>query len=161
MKSLVVYDSMYGNTGKIAEAIASALGPQEDVQLLKVDEVKPEALAGIDLLVVGSPTQKFSPTGATSRLLKSIPQNGLQGVKVATFDTRFTESEIGKVRILAFFVRLFGYAAEPMAHRLQKKGGELAVAPEAFYVGGTEGPLLDGEVERAADWAKQIAMRIT
>ena len=55
------------------------------------------------------------------------------------------------------FVKLFGYAAEPIAARLEKKGGELAVPPEPFYVGGTEGPLLEGELERAEDWARQIA----
>ena len=89
-------------------------------------------------------------------MLKSIPKDGLKGVKVTAFDTRFTEAEIEKVKVLAFLVRLFGYAAEPIADRLQKKGGELAVPPEAFYVSETEGPLLEGELERAEDWAKQI-----
>lgn len=159
MKAMVVYDSMYGNTGKIAEAIGKALG-SEEVEVLRVGDVKPEQLAGIALLIVGSPTQKFSPTGATTGLLKSIPKNGLAGVKVAAFDTRFTESEIDRVRILAFFVRMFGYAAEPIANRLQKAGGALAAPPEGFYVGGTEGPLLEGELERAADWAREIASQI-
>jgi hypothetical protein len=65
-------------------------------------------------------------------------------------------SEIEKVRILALFVRLFGYAAEPIADRLRKKGGELIVPPEGFLVDGTEGPLIEGELERAADWGSQI-----
>ena len=77
---------------------------------------------------------------------------------MTAFDTRFAESEIEKVRILAFFVKIFGYAAKPMADRLQKKGGELAVPPEGFYVTDTEGPLFEGELERAADWAKQILL---
>mgnify|MGYP001821330655 CR=1 FL=1 len=156
MKAMVAYDSAYGNTEQVARTIASALGPQEDVEALRVGEVTPERLAGISLLVVGCPTQKFSPTGATTRLLKSIPKDGLKGVKAAAFDTRFTVAEIEKVKVLAFLVRLFGYAAEPIADRLQKKGGELAVPPEAFHVSGTEGPLLEGELERAEDWAKQI-----
>jgi len=108
------------------------------------------------LLIVGSPTQKFRPTGATTNFLKGIPQNGLQGIKVAAFDTRFPESEIERVRILAFFVRIFGYAAKPIADRLEKKGGELVIPPEGFFVEGTEGPLQEGELERAAGWAKQI-----
>lgn len=161
MKAMVAYDSMYGNTQKIAEAIGNALGPQEEVVAVQVGEVRPEQLAGLALLIVGSPTQKFSPTSATSKFLKSIPKNGLEGIRVAAFDTRFTESEIGKVRILAFFVGLFGYAAEPIADRLQKKGGELIVPPEAFYVGNTEGPLLEGELERAASWAKEIVRQAT
>ena len=156
MKAMVAYDSAYGNTEQVARAIGSALASQEDVETVRVGDITPERLAGISLLVVGCPTQKFSPTGATTRLLKSIPKDGLKGVKVAAFDTRFTVAEIEKVKVLAFLVRLFGYAAEPIADRLRKKGGELAVPPEAFYVSGTEGPLLEGELERAEDWAKQI-----
>jgi flavodoxin len=157
VKAMVVYDSMYGNTGKVAEAIGKALGPQEDVEVVRAGEMKPEQLAGVRLLIVGSPTQKFRPTGTTTQFLKGIPQNGLNGVKVAAFDTRITEDEIEEIRILAFFVSIFGYAAKPIADRMQKKGGELAVPPEGFYVGGMEGPLLEGELERAAGWAREIA----
>jgi flavodoxin len=153
---MVVYDSAYGNTEQVAQAIGAALGAQGEVEVLRVGDVKPELLAGLSLLIVGSPTQKFSPTGATTGFLKSIPQDGLQGVKVAAFDTRFTEDAIGRVRILAFLVRIFGYAAKPIADRLARKGGELAVSPEGFYVVDTKGPLLEGELERAADWAKRI-----
>jgi flavodoxin len=156
MKAMVVYDSVFGNTGKIAQAIGNALGSQEDVEIVRVSDVKPKQLTGLTLLIVGSPTRQFSPTGATTSLLKSIPKNGLKGVKVASFDTRFTVSEIEKVRILAFFVRLFGYAAKPISDRLKKKGGELIIPPEGFFVEGIEGPLKEGELERAADWAKQI-----
>ena len=161
MKAMVAYDSAYGNTEQIARAIGDALGPQEGVETLRVGDVTSERLAGVSLLVVGCPTQKFSPTGATNRLLKSIPKDGLQGVKVAAFDTRFTVAEIEKAKILAFLVKIFGYAAEPIADRLQKKGGELAVPPEAFYVSGTEGPLLEGELERAEGWAKQLVATLS
>ena len=156
MKAMVVYDSVFGNTGKIAQAIGHALGSPEDVETLKVSEVKPERLAGLTLLVVGSPTRQFNPTGATTSFLKNIPKNGLKGVKVTAFDTRFTVSAIEEVRILAFFVGIFGYAAKPIADRLTKKGGEPVIPPEGFYVGDTEGPLLEGELERAAEWARQI-----
>ena len=156
MKAMVVYDSQYGNTADVAKAIGDALQPSGEVTVARVGEVQPEHLSGIDLLVVGSPTQKFSPTGATTSFLKSIPSGGLQGIKVAAFDTRFPPSEIEKVGILAFFVKLFGYAAEPIAKRLEKKGGDLVVPPQWFYVGGTEGPLLEGELERAGAWADEI-----
>ena len=156
MKAVVVYDSVFGNTEKIAQAIGGALGSQEDVETVRVGDAKPEQMTGAELLIVGSPTQKFRPMGATTSFLKAIPKNGLQGVKVAAFDTRFTVSAIEKVRILAFFVKIFGYAAKPIAVRLEQKGGELAIPPEGFYVGDTEGPLLEGELERAADWARQI-----
>jgi len=156
MKAWVVYDSAYGNTGQVAQAIGEALGSPDEVEVARVTEVRPGQLAGAQLVIVGSPTQRFRPTPATTNLLKGIPPDGLKGVKVAAFDTRITEAEIGKVRILAFFVNIFGYAAKPIADRLEKKGGELVAPPEGFYVGGTEGPLLEGELERAGDWARQI-----
>jgi flavodoxin len=156
MKAMVVYDSGFGNTEKIAQAIGQGLGSPENVEIVRVGDVKPDQVRGVPLLIVGSPTQKFSPTGATTSFLKGIPQSGLQGVKVAAFDTRFPVSEIERVRILAFFVKIFGYAAKPIADRLQKKGGELVIPPEGFFVEGTEGPLQEGELERAAGWAKQV-----
>ncbi len=159
MKALVVYDSLFGNTEQVARAIGSTLGFQTDVELLRVSNVKPEHLSGLELLIVGSPTQRFRPTIATTHLLKSIPKDGLKGVKVAAFDTRLTEDEIGKNRILAFFVGIYGYAAQPISKALLKKGGELILSPEGFYVEGMEGPLTEGELERAAEWAKRIIQK--
>jgi len=156
MKALVIYDSVFGNTEQIAQAIGNALGSQEDVEILRVSNVKLEQLTGLKLLIVGSPTRQFRPTAAINNLLKRIPKNGLKGVKVAAFDTRFTMSAIEESRVLPFFVRLFGYAAKPISDRLKKKGGELIIPPEGFFVEGVEGPLKEGELERAADWAKQI-----
>jgi len=157
MKVLIIYDSFFGNTEQIAQAIGSALGSQEEVEILRVSHVKPEQLTGLNLIIVGSPTRGFRPTPAISNLLKSVPKNGLKGVKVAAFDTRFTMDEIeSSVFILPILVNIFGYAARPISDRLKKKGGELIIPPEGFFVEGTEGPLKEGELERAADWAKQI-----
>ena len=156
MKILIIYDSVFGNTEQIAQAIGNALGSQEDVEILRVSNVKLEQLTGLKLLIVGSPTRQFRPTAAINNLLKRISKNGLKGVKVAAFDTRFTMSAIEESRVLPFFVRLFGYAAKPISDRLKKKGGELIIPPEGFFVEGIEGPLKEGELERAADWTKLI-----
>ncbi|MBU0493784.1 MAG: flavodoxin family protein [Chloroflexi bacterium] len=159
MKALVVYDSFFGNTEKIAQAIGAALEPQMDVEVRRVGDVRPDQLTGLTLLIGGSPTRGFRPSPATSKLLKGIPKNGLQGVRVAAFDTRFTWDKIeSSAAILAPLVKIFGYAAKRIADRLGKKGGELALSPEGFFVEDTEGPLLAGELERAADWARQIAV---
>jgi flavodoxin len=156
MKALVVYDSAFGNTERIAQAIGDALDPLGDIQTLSAGNARPEQLVGLTLLIVGSPTQRFRPTAAISRFLKSIPKDGLKGVRVAAFDTRLTVSQIEATPVLPFFVRLFGYAAKPISDRLKKKGGEVAIPPEGFYVEGMEGPLKGGESERAADWARRI-----
>ena len=157
MNGLIIYDSFFGNTEQIAQAIGHALGSPEEIQMLRVGDVKPEQLAGLQLLIVGSPTRGFRPSPAISNLLKGIPRNSLKGTKVAAFDTRFTEEEIkSSAAILPFMVKIFGYAAKPIADKLQEKGGELIAPPEGFYVRGSEGPLLDGELDRAAEWAWRI-----
>jgi len=158
-KTLIIYDSFYGNTQQIALAIANAFENQEDITLLRVGEVRPDHFEGLKLLIVGSPTQRFRSTPAVSNLLNGISKGRLKGVKVAAFDTRLTMSEIKETPALAFFVRLFGhsaYAAKPIADSLQKSGGELIMPPEGFYVEGMEGPLVQGETERAEHWARQI-----
>jgi len=154
VKALVVYDSVFGNTEKVAQAIGKALEAQAEVSVLKVGDVPPEFWTGLDALIVGSPTRAFTATPATKKLLSGIPRQGLQGVRVAAFDTRVeVETAPG---ILKVMVKLFGYAAEPLAAKLRKKGGQQALPPAGFVVGGTEGPLGEGELERAASWAGQI-----
>jgi flavodoxin I len=155
MKTLIIYDSVFGNTEQIARAIADALKPQNKVELLRVSSVKPEDVQGVELLIVGSPTRKFTATPEIFSFIKSISIQGLKGVQVTAFDTRISLSDI-KSSVLRFMVKLGGYAAEPIAKKLQKKGGDLIIPPEGFFVNDTEGPLKDGELERAAEWAKQI-----
>jgi flavodoxin len=156
MKTLIIYDSQYGNTEKIAQAIGNAIGQQGEVEVVRVGMVKPEWLAGVQLLVVGSPTQQFRPTATLKTLLNDIPRNGLYGIKVAAFDTRLTKAEIDKTPPLPFFVRIYGYAAPRIANLLKKKGGELIVPAQGFYVAGMKGPLVEGELERAEKWARGL-----
>ena len=156
MKTLVVYDSVFGNTEQIARAIGSALGSAEDVRVLRVTEVQPGQLVGLDLLIAGSPTRGFRPTPAITNWLKSLPAGSLRGIRVAAFDTRISMADPGIPGFLRFMVRIFGYAAQPIAKRLVRKSGQLAVPPEGFIVNASEGPLREGELERAAAWARQV-----
>ena len=158
MKVLIVYDSVFGNTEQIAHAISDSLGSKENVETLRVNDVRIEKITGLDLLIVGSPTRGFRPTQAITNFLKRISTNGLNGVRVAAFDTRLLLSSIDS-SVLRFIVKTGGYAAKSIANRLKKNGGNLTVPPEGFLVTGEEGPLKDGELERAADWAK-IAIKV-
>lgn len=155
MKTLIVYESFYGNTEKIAQAVAETLRGQSEVQVVRAAEAKPEQIAGMDLLIVGSATRAFQPSPATKAFLAAIPTGALQGIRVAAFDTRVVMDKTVP-GILRFMARLFGYAAKPIAARLVKKGGTLVGTPEGFFVKGSEGPLADGELERAAEWAKTL-----
>jgi flavodoxin I len=146
MKALIVYDSVYGNTEKIARAMAEAITPSGEVKVLRASEASPSELASIDLLVVGSPTHAGRPVQAVQDFLKKVPELSLKGINVAAFDTRISKKIVG----------VFGYAAGRIADSLKKKGGSLVVPPEGFLVAGGQGPLKEGELERAAAWAKGL-----
>jgi flavodoxin len=155
MKIIVIYDSVFGNTERIAQVIGSALAPMGEVEVIKVDLVKPEIIKDHSLVIVGSPTRGFRPTPATQALLKAIQPGDLKGIKVAAFDTRISKDDT-KSPFLRKFIDFFGYAARPIADRLKSKGGDLLLMPEGFYVKGSEGPLKDGELKRAADWSVRL-----
>jgi flavodoxin I len=146
LKALIVYDSVYGNTEKIAKAIAGAITPSNEIKILRAGEANPSESESIDLIIVGSPTQGGRPTPAIQEFLKRVSEPVIKGINVAAFDTRFSTR----------WVRIFGYAAGRIAGNLKGKGGALVASPEGFFVKGKEGPLKEGEVERAASWAKGI-----
>lgn len=148
MKTLVLYDSLYGNTEKIAKAIGEVFS--DDVKVMRVTEVNPAELQNIDLLILGSPTHGGRPTKDVQALLNN-QQFTLKGIKVAAFDTR-GDSVITKI---------FGYAATRLAESLQKKGNILIGEPMGFIVKSTKGPLKDGETERAAAWGKEILKKMS
>jgi flavodoxin I len=151
MKSLIVYDSVFGNTEKIACAIGEAL----DSQALSVNKVSPRDIQDLDILIVGSPTRGFRPTKAITEFIRFLPEGGLQNVQVAAFDTRIRITDVNSA-FLTFMVNIFGYAAQPIANGLKGKGGKLTIHPEGFFVEDREGPLFIGELERAQNWARAL-----
>lgn len=154
MKTIVIYDSVFGNIEKIAQSIAAALG----MQAIPVSQAEAEHLRKLDLLVVGSPTRGFRPTEGISKLLNELPKNHLAGVRVAAFDTRIDLETIDS-KVFRFVVDKGGYAAHTIAKSLEKKGGQLVAPGKGFYVTGEQGPLKDGELEGAADWAGRLAKK--
>jgi flavodoxin len=149
MKTLVIYDSLYGNTKRIAQAIGDAIPDQ--VEVLHVGDVNASELGGYDLLIVGAPTHGARPSPAVQEFLDQIPPPALEGINVAGFDTRMTNR----------LITLFGCAAPKIAKALKKKGGTQVGPDGGFYVTGGEGPLKEGEVERAAAWAKELVANTT
>jgi flavodoxin I len=144
MKTLVVYDSTYSNTEKIAKAIGAAL--TGDVKVLRAAEANAAELNSYDLIVIGSPTYGGRPMPSVADFMNKISESAINGKKVAAFDTRIPTK----------IVKIFGFAADRIAKNLKDKGANLVVPAEAFYVAGKEGPLKDGELERAAVWAKTL-----
>lgn len=165
MKSLVVYESWFGNTRRIAEEIAAELRREGEVDVVSVDETLP-SLEGVDLLVVGAPTHVHGLSSKRSRQgaleqgadgavgigvrgwIDALP-DGTCGPRIAAFDTRANKP-----------VLLVGSAARGITRRLRERGYTLAAEPQSFFVEGTPGPLEEGELERAAEWGRTLANEV-
>ncbi len=156
MKVLIVYDSAFGNTEMIALAMRDAITANNEVSAVRTGDFNPEMLKGLDLLIAGSPTQKFRPLKNISDLLNSLPRKSLAGKRIAAFDTRIDIKKVNN-KALNFMVFIFGYAAKPIHRLLLAKGGTAVADPEGFFVEGTNGPITMGESERAKAWVAKLA----
>jgi Flavodoxin len=166
MTTRVVYESMYGNTRAVAQAIAEGLG---DAEVLSVQEAAAREHAA-DLLVVGAPThvhgiatkrsrqmaaeavhedgEAHLEPGATDEpglraWLRDLP-DGEQAM-AAAFDTRLDKSPW-----------LTGVASRGIGKRL-RRGGYDVIDQESFLVEDSEGPLAEGELDRAREWGRKLA----
>jgi flavodoxin len=157
MDTIVVFDSVHGNTERVARVIGEALAPLGDVQVLRTTDVPLHAAA--DAWVVGGPTHNHGLSKPLSALLKTMDGSGrLQGVPVATFDTRYHYPRL-----------MSGSAAHSAAGKLRRTGCHLITGPMSFFV--EEGPpppnggkplpetehLADGELDRARAWGTELA----
>jgi flavodoxin len=150
MKSLTVYFSQYGNTRKVAEAIAEGLSAGGQARVIPMHQLMDSGFDGVDLLVMGTPTHRMKLPEAVQAVFDNLDKRMLRGTAVAAFDTSY--------RMSPFLARMT--AAKKLAKRLRKLGGTPVVAPETFHVVEKEGPLYDGEVERARAWAESIRERL-
>lgn len=157
MNILIVYDSQFGNTERIAQAIAARLGT---ARLLRVEEADALNFSSCDLLIAAGPTQRQKTSPAMRAWLERLPRRSLKDIPAATFDTRYRMSRF-----------LTGSAAERIASRLKHAGARLVVPPESFFMERDVPPqgekrrhdmehLEPGEVERAGDWAAGILERM-
>ncbi len=142
MRTLVLYDSKFGNTARLAQAIAGGLGARR----LCADEATPFDLESADVLLVGGPTQAHGVSPALRRLLEELPANALDGVRAAAFDTRLDGPRV-----------LTGAASKGLTRRLKSRGASILAPGESFLVSHSEGPIADGELDRAVAWGRGVA----
>ena len=165
MRALIVYESMYGNTRAIAQAIADGLKPRAEVELVPVGQATPQLVASADVVVVGAPTHIHGMSSTSSRrsageatvkpgnTLRLEPEAEAIGVRewlaalplgkgkaAVAFDTRIKAPAI-----------ITGRASSGIAKALHNHGFTLATQPESFLVT-TQNVLVDGELERAREW---------
>lgn len=160
MKAVVLYESLFGNTAAVARAVADGLRPIGEVTLARFGEVPEGVAEEADLLVLGGPTHGWSMTKPASRKLPNAEGYAVgarewlqevrqtRGTKAAAFDTRFAKPRW-----------LTGSAAVRIARWLGRSGYRLVVPPESFFVLHTEGPLREGEEDRARRWGEELTHR--
>jgi hypothetical protein len=162
MHALVVYETSFGNTEAVARAVAEGLATRATVQVVDA-ATAPESLAGVDLAVVGGPTHAFGLSRVSTRqdarrrgASRGDVERGLREwlaeldagprtTSTAAFDTKVSRP------------RLPGSAARRAHRRLRRLGLAALARPRTFRVSGTEGPLRDGELDRAREWGRELA----
>jgi flavodoxin len=151
MNTVVIYFSKFGHTLLIARAIAETLEDASNVELLAHDELLSEHLSSADLVVMGTPTHRMNLPEIVRPIFKQLPRSILRGKVVAAFDTSYKMSDRNTPEWMARFT-----AAPKLLRKLRKLGGKPITAPETFYVKDREGPLYEGEIDRARGWAASI-----
>ena len=143
MQTTVVFFSKFGHTQKVAEVIADALQTAGPVRLLALDQLVPAQLQGADLVIMGTPTHRMNLPTDVRPLLARLPSRCLQHIHVAAFDTSYK---------MSWWLAPFT-AARKLSRWLRKLGGKQVAAPQSFHVMAMEGPLYEGELGRAREWA--------
>jgi flavorubredoxin len=130
VKALVVYDSVYGNTEKVARVLAAGLeSGGVGVNVVKADAVNLNELSGVDLLCVGCPVHAWNMTKSVKEFLERLKSaEGLAGKKAFAFDTKMKS-------------RLSGSAGDKIERKLKDAGLAIAKHSESAIVTGREGPL--------------------
>jgi Flavodoxin len=163
MRARVVYESMFGNTQAIAQAVADGLADRMNVDLDEVGSAATEIAGDVDLLVVGGPTHAFGMSRERTRESAVIQAAGevvsageglrewlgavtgeTRGMAAAAFDTRIDKP------------RMPGSAAHGAEKRLRRLGFRVLLPAASFYVKDTSRPLLDGEAKRARHWGELL-----
>ncbi|MFI8454712.1 flavodoxin family protein [Kitasatospora sp. NPDC085464] len=172
MHTVIVYESMYGNTREIAEAIAEGVrraDPGAAVDCLAVAEADAEQTRSADLLVVGGPTHMHGMSSGLSRRMAAAAEGRQEGRETAAAEARETAAGPGLrswfhdlpttepgTHAAAFDTRVdmarSGGAAEGIAHRLAHRHFDVVAEPEGFIVEDNDGPLRAGELDRARAW---------
>src|SRR4051794_34576661 len=155
--SIVVYESVWGNTAAVAEAIAEGL----ETRAFATDAVPADELAGADLIVAGSPVFGFSLP--TERMRKSILHGESDGpppdLSHPSLRSWLDSLPLSQGRCAAFETRIWWSprgATGTIEKRLSARGYSPIAKAEKFVVRDKYGPLRDGELDRAREWGRSL-----
>ena len=145
MNTVIMYDSTFGNTEQLAQVMADTLRAHSTVRVVRVAEADPLELKEAELLIMGGPTQRHRLSPALRAFLERLERRSLPWLSAAAFDTRYHMAAWKS-----------GSAAHEIARRLKRTGATLIVPPESFFVAEREGPLEEGERDRATRWTLEV-----
>jgi hypothetical protein len=168
MRALVVYESMFGNTRDVAEAIATGLVAQVETTVSECSTAPGVVPADVDLLVVGAPTHALglsrpSTRASAQKQADSPLVSQGQGLREWLSTLRF-EGDLPAVAAFDTRVRaprLLGSAAPKALRRLRRSGGRPLAKARSFLVTGTTGPLAAGELAAAKSWGSELAAAVS
>jgi len=144
-KAIVIYDSKFGNTEKIARALSEGMKKEGlDVDCLRIDNVDPNKLAEYEMLAIGAPTQVLDISKPMKEFLRKLEKLDLRNKKAFAFDTRLKS-------------RFAGSAAKGIENKLKKLHMTIIKPYASAIVKGTEGPLEEGAEERFTQIGSEIA----
>jgi menaquinone-dependent protoporphyrinogen IX oxidase len=156
MKGIVIYDTSSGNTKKIAETITETLKEFGiEVDLFKVNEVKKLNAKDYSFLALGSPTKFGTMSFAIKSFLGKVKNEEWRNKPFAAFDTENPENiEKSKAENKQWS------AAEKIAEKLKEKNMIQLLPVLKVSVLGMKGPLVEGEIDRAKSFAKELATKL-
>jgi hypothetical protein len=161
VKAVVVYESLWGNTAAVARAIAEGIG--EGTPVFPTTEATPEAIAGADLIVAGSPIIGFRlPSEQVREGIRANPGAAPRPPDLSHPPLRSWLETLpkGEGRGAAFETKVrgpFGNATTAISKALERAGYHPLGKPQGFIVKGKYGPLRDDELERAREWGAELA----
>jgi flavodoxin len=150
-KAVIIYESVYGNTKKVAESIAEGMRQNEGVtcKVVKTSEVHTDDLADYDIILFGCPNHNQEPARNMSKFIERVAIVNLEGKVGAAFDT-FTGGNKGvALSKLESFIRK------------HLRGFELKIEGMSIEVTDRKGPLVEGATSDAKEYGRKIAEMLT
>jgi flavodoxin len=149
-KVIVVYESKYGNTKRVAETIVDGINEIERIEavLKEPKHVEPTEVLDYDLILIGSPNHWGGPTRGIKKFIDKLGKIGLEGKPGAVFDTCLEKD--------------FNKAVQKMEKRINEKvpGMKLMLPGLSIKVGGMKGPIVEGELPKCKEFGNKIAKQI-
>lgn len=150
MKTLIVYDSFFGNTEKVANKLYETLSKSQKTKLAHVSEAQKLNIEQYDLIVVGSPTRYYNPTPAITAFVRELKT---VSVNVAFFDTRLDAEGHW---LMGPMEKIFKFASDTLEVLVRNTKAKQMISSLGVYVTGTEGPIARNAMKDVENWAKLL-----